>query len=67
MMMGGGVWWGWGVVGVHIQVAWLRGLPDACGGVFSGVGWVCSVCVSCMICGLMPVGCWGLSVSGDLL
>ena len=66
-MMGGGLVGGWGVVGVHIRVEGLRGLPDACGGVSSGVGWVCSVCVSCMICGLLPVGCWGLSESGGLL
>ena len=66
-MMGGGVWWGWGVVGVHIRVEGLRGLPDACGGVSSGVGWVCSVVCCCMICGLLPVGCWGLSESGGLL
>ena len=65
------MWWVWGVVGVHIRVEGLRGLPDACGGVVvgvsSGVGLVCFVCVSCMICGLLPVGCWGLSESGGLL
>ena len=60
--------WGWhGVLGFGS----FWGLLGACSGVVVGVvSWVglgCSVCVSCMICGLLLVGCWGLLVLGGLL
>jgi hypothetical protein len=62
-MMGGGggyIYWVWSFGGV-------RGLLGACGGVSSGVGWGCSVCVSCNCDGLLLVGCWGLQGLGGLL
>lgn len=65
--MGGGGGGVEGVLGVHIWVACVRGLPDACGGVFSGVGLVCSVFWSYMNGVLQPTVMRGQTVLGDLL
>ncbi len=61
--MGGGggyIYWVWSFGGV-------RGLLGASGGVSSGVGWGCSVCVSCNCDGLLPMDLQDQTELGGLL